>query len=277
MDSQTAALPDKYANVLDHFVAACQSDDRVAAAFLRGSYVSGMADAFSDLDLSLITTDAAYDSFRAGREAFIRRLGEPVFIEDFDVPHVVFFILADGAECELTFGRESAFAHIHGGPYRVLLDKTGILSGATFPYDEAEHTAQVEALRRLIYWFWHECSHFITAIGRGQRWWAYGQLEALRHTCIKLARLRHNFADPYAGDEGYFKVDKALPADQLAALEATCCPLEARAMLQAAQVIVQFYRETAPPLAQAHGIAYPLRLERVMVARVEKLQQEHHV
>jgi hypothetical protein len=44
-------------------------------------------------------------------------------------------------------------------------------------------------------------------------------------------------------------------------------------MLQAALAVVRFYRELAQPLAQAHGLPYPADLDRVMVARLEKLGQ----
>jgi predicted nucleotidyltransferase len=75
---------------INRFVMACQADERVVAATLFGSYARGAADAYSDLDLGLITTDEAYEDFVAGREAFIRLLGKPVFLEDFDVPNMVF-------------------------------------------------------------------------------------------------------------------------------------------------------------------------------------------
>ena len=80
MDSQDLHLPPHYQMVLNRFVAACQSDERVVAAFLGGSYARGTADGYSDLDLGLITTDEAYEDFVAQREAFIRQLGEPVFL-----------------------------------------------------------------------------------------------------------------------------------------------------------------------------------------------------
>ena len=47
-------------------------------------------------------------------------------------------------------------------------------------------------------------------MGRGQLWWAYGQLEAMRLLCLNLARLTQNFADTQVGDEPYFKVEQAL-------------------------------------------------------------------
>lgn len=259
--------------IINRFTAACQADERVVAASLYGSNVRGAADAYSDLDLALITTDQAYEGFLAGREAFVRLLGEPLFMEDFDSPETLFLMFSDGTDTELSFGRESKFNHIQRGPYRVLVDKKNILAGAVFPEEEPTQAGQIEKLRRLVYWFWHDLAHFITAMGRGQLWWAYGQLEVLRLMCVNLARLRHDFSDPYVGEEAYFKLEKVLPVEQLASLQVTYCPMEQDAMLQAGLVIVHFYQELAPLLGQAHGITYPNALERVMLNRLEILSE----
>src|SRR5262245_31117619 len=271
MDLQ-AMQPHHYQAVINRFVAACQADERVVAATLYGSYANGTADAYSDLDLGLITTDEAYEDFVAGREAFIRLLGEPVFLEDFGLPNRVFFIFPDGAEVELSLGRESQFNHNHGGPYRVLLDKKDILAEAVFPRYQPAQAEQIEMLRRLVYWFWHDLSHFIAAMGRRQLWWAHGQLEELRRYCVNLARLRHNFS---VEADGYEKVEQAIPIEQLSPLQTTCCPLEPGAMLQAALVIVRFYQELAPLLTRTYGITYPADLERVMYGRLENLCKAH--
>jgi predicted nucleotidyltransferase len=275
MASQEISLAPNHQAFLERFVAACQADERVVAAFLGGSYTKGTADAYSDLDLSVITTDAAFEDFVAGREAFLRQMGDLVFLEDFDLQNLVFFIFADDTEGELWYGGESQLDHLHSGPYRVLLDKKGILAEAMFPEEEPAHAEQFEALRRQIYWFWHELSHFTTAMARGQLWWAHGQLEALRHCCMSLARLKHNFSDADVGSEVYFKIEKALPIEQLAPLQATYCPLERAAMLQSALVIVRFYQELASSLARTHGIPYPAGLERVMLSRLEKITASH--
>src|SRR2546427_11631970 len=177
-------LPHNHQVVIIRFIAVCQADERIVAATLYGSYARGAADAYSCLDLGLLTIDEAYEDFCAGREAFIRLLGEPLFLEDFDLPNMVFFIFPDGTEVELSLGRESQFNHNHDGPYRVLLDKKNILAGAVFPRHQPTQTEQGETLRRLVYWFWHDLSHFIAALGRGQLWWAYGQLEELRRYCV---------------------------------------------------------------------------------------------
>jgi predicted nucleotidyltransferase len=268
-----AQLLHNHQAVLDRFVAACQADDRVLAAFVGGSYARAEADEFSDLDLYLITTDEHFDDFCARRFDFVQQLGDPLFIEDFDNPGTVFFILADGTEGELGFGRESQFEDIHGGPFTQLLDKRGILTGVAFPIRAAGSIEQTENLRRQIFWFWHDLSHFITAIGRHDLWWAQGQLEVLRGNCANLLRLRSDFLYPDAGEETYFKLGKAVQAERLIELEPTFCPLDEDNLQESCRIIVGVYKQLAIPLAKEHGIIYPETLERLMIRRFETLRR----
>lgn len=200
-------------------------------------------------------------------------LGEPVFLEDFGLPDMVFFIFEDGAEGELGLGRQSHFDHLHAGPYTVLVDKAGILEGKILPGRAPAQSEQVETLRRTVFWFWHDLSHFITALGRGQLWWAQGQLDVLRACCVILARLQHDFSYSLDVAEPYFKIEQALPVERLAPLLATFCPQEPDAMLQAALAILQFYRKLALALAQEYAIKYPAGLDRLMSDRLEKLRR----
>jgi hypothetical protein len=154
-----------------------------------------------------------------------------------------------------------------------LLDKNGILAGIVFSWDQPTQAEQMETLRSLISWFWHDLSHhFITPMARGQLWSAYGALEDMRLTCVNMARLRQNFS---ARAEGYEKVEQTLPVEQLAPLKASICLMERDAMLQAALTIVHIYQEMAPQLAQAHGIPYPADLARVMSGRLELLSNTY--
>jgi len=270
MNLAQTKLPSNHKTTVDRFVAACQADARIMAAFLGGSYATGAADAHSDLDLYLITTDEAYEGFLAEREAFVRGLGTLLFLEDWGTPYCYFFLFSDGTEGELWIGRVGRFKHIHGGAYTILLDKPGMLEGVDFPSHEAEATEQRETLRQLIMGFWHELSHFSKALAREQIWFAYGSLEIMRRICVNLARLRHNFADPGVGEEPYFKVEQAMPVAQLAPLQATYCPIEPEAIRQAGFVILQFYREVATALAEAHDIVYPVELEELMIVQLKK-------
>lgn len=271
MDVQSIQLRPNHQAFVDRFVKACLTDDRIVAAFVGGSYAKGYADAYSDLDLCVITTDQSFENFFNTREAFLRSLGELVFLEEFGNPNSSFYIFADDTEGELNFANENRLDQIHSGEFKTLLDKKNILAEATFPPFEPSSSEQQEKLRQEIYVFWHELSHFLTALGRDQLWWARGQLEALRSKCVNLARLKHNFLDPDIGEEAYFKLETVMPVEQLSALRKTFCPMEKGAMLNAVIAIVRFYQELAPALAQEHGIKYHQGLERVMVDRLQKL------
>jgi predicted nucleotidyltransferase len=260
--------------IMDRFITACQTDDRVAAALHVGSYVKGLADEHSDLDLYVITSDDGYEDFTANRAAFIRQLGEPLFMEHFDSPDFLFLIFSDGSEVEISFGRESQVRQILDRPYKVLLDKTNVTANIVPQKHQIDAEAQTEKLRRLIYWFWHELSHFTTALARGQLWWAQGQLSALRLYCINLLRLQNDFSDQEIGAEGYFKLEKAIPIEQLSTLKGTYCPMEKDAMLESAFMIVPFFRDLAMSLSKKYGIAYPKQLDKVIVAKLEKLADE---
>lgn len=269
MSVEAMPLLPNHKTVLDRFLAACQADARILAAFLGGSYASGKADAWSDLDLYLITADEGYNAFINDKESFIQQLGEPLYLEDWGTLHGNCFILAGGIEGELWIGQASHYKHIHGGAYKVLVDKQGILGGVEFPLHEADPTDQLDTLRQLIMDFWHEMGHFTKALARGQLWFASGSLEELRGICVNLARLRHNFADPDVGDEPYWKVEQALPVELLAPLRSTFCPLEQEAIRHAGQTVLQFYREVTASLTKTYDIPYPAELEQVIVARLE--------
>lgn len=189
--SQGSSQPRDPQPLIDRFTELCASDSRILAAFLGGSHAKGTADAFSDVDLGLIASEEVGDL--AGlRRRIIHRLGDVLFLEDFGTEVTSFFILDDGTEAELSTGRESDFITIHAGPFRVLHDPKGVLEGVTFPWPNPDPEERRTTLHEVLFWFWHELSHFTVAIGRRQLWWAAGQLEALRGHCVNLVRIDQN-------------------------------------------------------------------------------------
>lgn len=67
VEERPIRLPGEHQAILDRFVEVCRTDDRVSAALVVGSYASGMADAFSDLDLILLASDDACESLLADK------------------------------------------------------------------------------------------------------------------------------------------------------------------------------------------------------------------
>ncbi len=268
MSASQPGPPREHDDVLARLVQSCSADDRIAAVFLGGSHARGEADEHSDLDLCVIVADDAYADIISGRSAFVRQLGEVLFLEDFGNQDMSFAILGDGTELELTFVRASDLGAVRSGPHRVLLDERGILAGAAFPLPELDHVAQIERLREILSWFWHDLGHFTTAIGRGQLWWAAGQLEALRHFCVNLVRIEQ---DVQTQDEPYWKLDEEISTDPLEPLRSTFCEMEREPLLRAAHDVVRFFQERAPAVARAKGLPYPAELDALISGHLEHL------
>ena len=273
MNLRELELPIPHRAVASRFLDLCLADPRIVAAFIGGSYASGQADEFSDLDLYFVTTDEAYGDFVANKAGFARQLGRLLFLEDFGEAHGYLFVHENGTEGEFWFGRQSDFQGICSGPYQVLFDRLGLLGGDEFPTPAADHERQLAVLRRQIDWFWHELSHFIKAMGRKQLWFAYGQVEAMRRMCVILARLDVDFTDAAALEgEPYFKIEEALPVAVLQPLRSTCCEVDQPALLQAAKTLCAYYRAVAPALAKTHGLAYSVELDQRLWAQLLRLE-----
>jgi len=254
--------------VVARFVEACAGDERVVAVFRYGSTARGEADAFSDVDLGVVTTDEAFAEVTTEKTAIARRLGNPLFVEDFGSTDIMFVILADGLEAEISFTSARDLERLQTGPYEPLLDPHGALTGRSFPFSPPDPAAQREQLRRLVTWFWHDVSHLVAALGRGQRWWAQGQLEFLRGCCVNLLRIANGAESQ---DEPFEKVDGIVPPQELAPLATTVGALDEATMLTAAIRIVEFFRAHAPAVADAHGVDYPSELAALEAGRLEAL------
>lgn len=258
-------IPQNLKGVVERFTDLCQADPRVVAAFVGGSLATGTADEYSDLDLYLITADEGYASFFAERAAFMLQLGEPVYLEDFDGFgfDMVLFMFADGSKGELGLAKVSRFRHIHGGPYRVLVDKAGLLKGVTFPVDQIAPEEQRRNLERAITSFWRCLNLLVGALGRGRLLTAAEYLEGLRRPLLQVCRMSVDFAD----GGNHPAAEALLPEHLVAALSRTYPRLDRQEMVAAAREALRLFQEVAKPLAAAHGVTYPEPLERVVLGR----------
>ena len=254
--------------LIDRFVEICSNDERIVAAFLGGSLARDRADTYSDVDLCVITRDDAFYDVVGERASLIAQVGEPIFVEDWGIDDVVSFVLADGTEAEIFFGRVRSLGELRPGRHRTLFDRDGILEGVTFEEERTGPEELEDVLRQTLSWFWHELSHFVKAVGRNQPRWAVGQLEPLRGHCVRLVRIERG---AHAGVEPYWKLDEEIRTSALEPLEETFVPMERDALLAAGRILVDFFRERAPRVATAYGLTYPIELDRVMVKRLDEL------
>lgn len=249
--------------LIEKFTAACQADNRVVAAFLGGSFVSGTADEYSDLDLYLVTREDDYQGFLNNRQEFMRQLGTPVFAEDFSdfgfdmVP----FIYADGVSGELAMAPESNFLHIHGGPYQVLVDKTGLLNGIVFPYFAPGDDDRRREVRRALVWFWRELLYAAKSLSRGRLWSTASSVEVLRRHVKTLLEHHHNRG---AVPGAWTPLEARIPSEDRVAVESTYCRLEPADLARALDALIVAYRRVAPAAADAVGLRYPDALDRTV-------------
>jgi hypothetical protein len=261
---------DRREKIIELFAAACSRDDRVAAAFVGGSFATGGVDEFSDLDLYAIIQAKDYEQFLAGHVDFFDQFSNPVFLEHFDGFgfDMYVFIFEDGTQGELALARPDRFSHIHGGPFRVLIDRNGLLEGAEFPWQRPSESQQKDELEKHLKWFWRDLSLFLVAIGRDQIWTAAGYLESMRLRCINLARIDHDFS---AWADGYEKLDVVIHDSKLAMVKESFQSLKRSSIISAAESLISFYQHKAPATARKHDVAYPFEVEQVVMREFSKL------
>jgi predicted nucleotidyltransferase len=244
--------------------ALCRADPRIVAAFVGGSLATGTADKYSDIDAYLIIADEAYDNFLGERAAFMGQLGDPVYLEHFDGFgfDMVLFIFADGIKGELALAKASSFLHIHNGPHRVLVDKTGLLDGVNFPIERVPIEEQRQNLLRCIKSFWRGFLVLSQALGRGNLLSAATYLEGVRRELVSVCRLSVDFQA--AG--WHPRLEVMLPPHLQEALLDAFPPAEKTAMVRAARRMAGLFQEVARPLAVQQEVVYPDALERVVLA-----------
>ncbi|GMQ77952.1 MAG: hypothetical protein BMS9Abin02_0444 [Anaerolineae bacterium] len=261
---------DRRQTIIRSFTDACDSDERVVAAFLGGSFAAGSEDDRSDLDLYVLILSEKYSEFFSARRNFFESWGSPVFLEDFNDFgfDMLVFILSNGVEGELSMAKDENFLHIHGGPIKVLVDKKGLLDGITFPLQGPSQEEQIAFLRRHLWWFWRDLSLFCTALARGQKWTAYGYLESMRLRCVILAGLDRDIT---IWANGYEKLEERAEALSLESLEKSLSNLERGSMVKAVNELIAFYRAIGLNLARKNNLAYPESLEHVILSREAEL------
>lgn len=256
-------IPENLERMVKRLGTLCQTDPRVVAAFVGGSLATGTADKYSDIDAYLVITDEAYLGFLAERESFMRQLGEPVFLEHFDGFgfDMILFIFADGVKGELALAKASSFLHIHDGPYHVLVDKTGLLDGVTFPIERVPIKEQRQNLLGHIKSFWRGLLVMSQALGRGNLLSAAAYLEGVRRKLVSVCRLSVDFQDTGS----HPRLEAMLPPHLQEALVDAFPPLEREAMIKAARRMIDLLQEVARPLAAQQEVTYPDALERVVL------------
>ena len=243
---------------LHRLVAATEPDGRVVALSLGGSHASGTADEYSDLDLTLITTDGGFESLHAERFELLRGLGDPIFLEehnDFGFL-LLLFIYTDGVCGEVSLAPARDVKAVVGGPNVALFDKGGLRAEQS---DEGglDGVTRSGIARRSLSWFWYHRRLLDVMVARGRLWTAHHYLERCRELCLDLAWMRDR-SEVWPG--GHEKAEFLVHDEILEKLARTVVPLKKDAITDAARSITDVYMEVGREVAERCGVEFPSRL-----------------
>ena len=180
---------------IQKFERIAREDPRILSAFLGGSLADGTEDDFSDIDIYYILDEQSYSDFPSQMRTRLSEMGPLVFLEQhnnfgFDL---ILFIFQNGVKGELGLGTTKNLKTLHAGPYKVLVDKKGLLDGFVFPFQSSlEGKDLQEYVEKQLRWYWYWYYVFLSAVARGRLWSAFTQLQQMREYAFKLIVLAHH-------------------------------------------------------------------------------------
>ena len=221
--------------LLGRIVRLLEADDRVAAAWLLGSFGRGEADAWSDLDLHVVVGDEHLEAFLTERPRLYARAGRPLLVQD-EMPSDAL----DGARFQLVVFDGPVEVDWNIGPLGrarrpeasvLLFDRAGVPLLTLPPLSPEERRAR--ARERLIF-FWAMAPIAVKYAGRGETRRVGRQVELLTQPLIVLWRLVNEprGPDPWRPQVTNRPLEPALDA-LLPLLGETIDPLSALAVIRA--------------------------------------------
>lgn len=256
---------------IDRFASSAAADERVAAVFLSGSYAAGSADAFSDVDLLLVSMEGAYDRFFEGRWQFMAKLGELVLSEDFDGfgRDMLLYLYADGVDGEVDLHHRHRVSWADPSALVAVVDKDNV-AGDIAPWPTPAAGDRRRRIERLLRRFWRHVWLGSGAVARGQLFTAHAYLDDARVCCVNLARLRDDLLSPWSLS-GYDKAEEILTPAEQAALAPTFGALEPRGLVKGLAALVGFFEPLARELATRHELTAPTGLAEVVRGRLDEV------
>ena len=242
------------------------------AAFLGGSLASGTADAYSDIDIYFVIDPSAYGRFHSEVDSLLRSLGPLVF---FDQHHdfgfdLVLFTFRNGVKGELGLGTTGNLKDMHRGPFKVLVDKTGLLGNVEFPLPPPLSGKSLQDyVEKKLRWYWYWYGQLLSSCERNRLWSAGMDLSAMRERAFSLLKLVYQ---PNHHPEGV-RFEPSIPTSLKSELGATLPGFSPESFRSAADRLTKVLKREIKPLLTSSGANYPDELEMVILSKFHKKNQ----
>ncbi|MFK4083783.1 nucleotidyltransferase domain-containing protein [Kribbella sp. NPDC020789] len=244
------------------------ADDRVLALYLIGSYATGAADRFSDLDLHLVVTDAGIAWFEQHWDAVLREIAGPTVFTD-RLPGLAggLGITPDWLHVDLIAHPLSSFDRFQYDGVRVLFDRDGTL----FPDGDqpAEHGRPGTP-----YWpgsvvpmFFYFLGNLVTVLGRDERIVARQGIGVVRDQLVKVMLAERGVRRT----SGAKRLNALLSAEQRAVLEGLpAAGSDPGEIVAANQYLCREMLRRGKALAEVTGEPWPAEFVEATLAHLQR-------
>jgi hypothetical protein len=247
---------------IDAITRHAEKDDRVLALWLQGSFATGAADRYSDVDAHLLTTDENADAFRSGGEAWLSAVRPAVYCVSMFGGQMLHAVTDEGMRVDLWM-HAGETRDVSGAAVRALLDPDGRI----VPGEPAARDGDAAAsLARHLNEFWRIFAMLPVVVGRDER--VKGSVGAgLLADALGEALL---FGGNRARDAGVKRLNEFLPDEWRVEIEDALhhAGSSPRAIVETHLRLAALMREHGPHVASARGTRYPTAFEATAIAYV---------
>lgn len=263
-----AATTERQTALLEHAVSVLRGDERFLAGWLAGSFATGEADPWSDLDIHLCIDDAFADDVAGdGWKDVLATFTPTVMATGLPAPTLGGFSLTpEWIHVDLVFRLRSQFdAAKHAAGGRLLFDHAHLL-------DDLPPAAPVEVEpwfpRETVDWFFYMLGNIVTVVGRDDAALAMLGVLTVRDTCLVPLLLA---ARGVRRRGGVKRLNHWLTADERVLLE-SLPPLVATvdSVVDAQLQLARIFIERGRALAERLGAEWPDALEAATLRHVEQ-------
>jgi hypothetical protein len=233
------------------------ADDRILAGWLVGSFATGRADAYSDIDLHCLITDESADWFRENWARIASDLVSPLVLAQ-AIPGIIggYAITPDWLHLDL-------IVHLRGhldpktvAGLRPLYDRTGhLLPSETVP---REVFGEPYFPDREISQFLYFVGNLPVLIGRDERVLSHGSVSGFRDILVSVVLAERGIRNR----GGAKRLNPFLTAEQRETLESLpTASMDYAEVIEALRVVTRVVRQRSKQLAVRTGAVWPQELE----------------
>jgi predicted nucleotidyltransferase len=243
--------------LIDGICRELQGDERVGAAWLAGSFGKGNADAWSDVDVLALVTEAPVPEVSADFARNISKFAEPVLINPLFGGAILNVVTSDWRRFDVSFVAPDFLGRYHSSDLKALFNRSG-----HEPPGEPRpaYAPSPERVLQLVNEFIRVLGLSGVVLGRREYVMALSGVDILRRTTIDLMTEENGIGPADRG--GMLHTSRLLTPEQMAELEALAPVATSRdGVLTASLDLARIFLPRARGLASKVGADWPQAFE----------------